>query len=56
MSGLLFLKSEYAERVYVDVRGSATLGGGTNWFGTIYAKGNVLPGGGSSIFRRIIFI
>ncbi|MFZ5812524.1 MAG: hypothetical protein ACOY4F_10815 [Thermodesulfobacteriota bacterium] len=49
MSGLLFLKSEYAERVYVDVRGSATLGGGTNWFGTIYAKGNIYPGGGSSI-------
>ncbi len=49
MNGLLFSKSDYAERIYVDVNGTARLGGGTNWIGTIYAKGNIYPGGGSSI-------
>jgi len=30
-----------ASRVYMDVRGSVNTGGGTGWFGTIYAGGSI---------------
>jgi len=34
-----------ASRVYMDVTGKVTFGGGSNWFGTIYAGDNIYPGG-----------
>jgi cytoskeletal protein CcmA (bactofilin family) len=34
-----------ASRVYMDVTGTVTFGGGSNWFGTIYAGDNIYPGG-----------
>jgi len=35
-----------AKRVYMDVLGKVTFNGGSNWFGTVYAGGNISPGGG----------
>ncbi|HWR04704.1 MAG TPA: polymer-forming cytoskeletal protein [Humidesulfovibrio sp.] len=43
-----FAGSAAASRVYMDVQGSVSFGGGTNWFGTVYAGGNIYPGGGGS--------
>ncbi|WP_022661386.1 bactofilin family protein [Paucidesulfovibrio longus] len=42
--------AEYAEasRVYMDVKGNVSFGGGVSWFGTIYAGGDIRPGSGGS--------
>ena len=37
-----------ASRVYADVQGSAYFNGGSDWLGTIYAKGNIYTGGGGA--------
>lgn len=49
VSDLTFAKADYASRVYMDVGGTVTIGGGSNWFGTTYAVGNIYPGGGISV-------
>jgi len=43
-----FANSAAASRVYMDVLGAATFGYDSNWFGTVYAKGNITTGGSSS--------
>lgn len=43
-----FAGAAAASRVYMDAKGSVSFGGGTNWFGTVYAGGNIYPGGGGS--------
>lgn len=43
-----FAGSAAASRVYMDVQGTVSFGGGTSWFGTVYAGGNIYPGGGGS--------
>ncbi|MDP3426677.1 MAG: polymer-forming cytoskeletal protein [Humidesulfovibrio sp.] len=48
VSNVNFSKYEYAKRVYMDVGGTVTFGGGSNWFGIVYAAGNIYPGGGGS--------
>ncbi|MBU1040112.1 MAG: polymer-forming cytoskeletal protein [Proteobacteria bacterium] len=41
-----FAKYAYAKRVYMDVGGTVSFNGGSNWFGTIYAADNIYPGSG----------
>ena len=48
VSNVNFSKYDYAKRVYMDVGGTVTFAGGSNWFGTIYAADNIYPGGGGS--------
>ncbi len=43
-----FANTAAAKRVYMDVQGTVTFNGGSNWFGTIYAKGNINTGGGGT--------
>jgi hypothetical protein len=45
MTSVNFANYAAASRVYMDVLGAVTFGGGSEWFGTVYAKGNVYPGG-----------
>lgn len=49
VSNVNFAKYEYASRIFMDVNGSASLGGASNWFGTIYSVGDIQPGGGTAI-------
>lgn len=46
VSSIDFAGYAEASRVYMDVRGGVTFGGGVSWFGTVYAGGNIQPGGG----------
>lgn len=48
VSNINFAAYEHARRVYMDVGGTVTFAGGSNWFGTVYAAGNIYPGGGGS--------
>jgi len=48
VSNINFPSYSAASRVYADVRGDVSFAGGSNWFGTVYAAGNIYPGGGGS--------
>ncbi len=48
VSNINFANYSAASRVYADVRGDVSFAGGSNWFGTVYAAGNIYPGGGGS--------
>jgi len=49
VSDIDFINSSYASKIYMDVNGNTTFNGGSNWIGTIYATGNIQPGGGTSV-------
>lgn len=44
---LKFADSSYASKVYFDVNGISSIKGGSNFFGTLYSKGDIKAGGGS---------
>lgn len=48
VSNVNFANHAAASRVYADVAGTVSFAGGSNWFGTVYAGGNIYPGGGGS--------
>lgn len=48
VSNINFANFQAASRVYADIAGDVTFAGGSNWFGTVYAAGNIYPGGGGS--------
>lgn len=48
VSDINFKNYPFASRVYADVGDDVTFAGGSNWFGTVYAAGNVYPGGGGT--------
>jgi hypothetical protein len=48
VSNINFPSYSAASRVYADVRGDVSFAGGSNWFGTVYAAGDIYPGGGGS--------
>lgn len=48
VSSINFSNASAASRVYADIRGEVSFAGGSNWFGTVYAAGNIYPGGGGS--------
>ena len=43
----------YASKVYMDILGTVTFNGNSNWFGTIYSKGDITPGGGSKFIGAL---
>lgn len=53
VNGQKVAKYTYASKVYVDVLGTVAFNGGSNWFGTIYSKGNITPGGGTSFIGAL---
>ncbi len=48
VSNIDFAHTQAASRVYADIRGDVTFAGGSDWFGTVYAAGNIYPGGGGN--------
>jgi hypothetical protein len=48
VSNINFANYAAASRVYADIGGDVTFNGGSNWFGTVFAAGNIYPGGGGS--------
>lgn len=48
VSNINFANYSAASRVYADIKGDVSFAGGSNWFGTVYAAGNIYPGGGGS--------
>jgi hypothetical protein len=48
VTGINFANYAAASRVYADIGGDVTFNGGSNWFGTVFAAGNIYPGGGGS--------
>jgi hypothetical protein len=43
-----FAGSAAASGVYMDATGTVTFGGGTSWFGTVFAGGDIKPGSGGA--------
>ena len=43
-----FANYAYASKIYMDVLGTVYFSGGSNWFGTVYAGGDISFGGGEA--------
>ncbi|WP_235669475.1 bactofilin family protein [Solidesulfovibrio carbinolicus] len=53
MSNINEAYASEAAKVFLYTGGEFTLSGGTNWFGTVLANGNIQPAGGSSIIGSL---